>query len=96
MGLLSNLSIILLAIEAFILALIPLVLFGGLVYGMWWLQRRENLPRWLKLAQAYLAQGQYYVEMAMGAVVRPILLIHSIAATVQNWLGAIGRFAKER
>ncbi|MBU0702329.1 MAG: hypothetical protein KKC18_00485 [Chloroflexi bacterium] len=96
MTVLSNLSLILLAAEAFIFALVPLVLCGGLVYGLWWLQRRENLPRWLKLAQAYLAQGRYYVEMAMRAVVRPILLIHSIAATVQNWLGAIGKFAKER
>jgi len=96
MSLLSNLSLILLAAEAFILALVPLILFGGLVYGLWWLRRGENLPRWIKLAQAYLAQGQYYVEMAMRAVVRPILLIHSVAATIQNWLGAVGKLAKER
>ncbi len=87
-------SLILLAVEAFVLALMPLALFGGLVYGLWWLQRHENLPSWLKLAQAYLALGQAYVELAMRAVVRPFLLIHSILATVQGWLGAIAQFVK--
>ncbi|RLC78099.1 MAG: hypothetical protein DRI81_07385 [Chloroflexi bacterium] len=93
---LSNLSLILLAAEAFILALVPLTLCGGLVYGLWWLQRRENLPSWLRLAQAYLELGRAYVEAAMAAVVKPILLLHSAAATVQNWLDAITRFAKRR
>ena len=91
-----DLSLILLALEAFVLALVPLVLFGGLVYGLWWLRRRENLPSWLRLAQAYLALGRAYVELAMRVVVRPILLVHSILATVRGWLGAIGELAKGR
>lgn len=89
MSLLSDLSLILLAVEAFAMALVPLTLFGGAVYGMWYLQRHENLPSWLRLAQAYLALGRAYVELAMRAVVRPILLLHSILATVRGWLGAI-------
>jgi len=93
---LRDFSLILLAIEMFILALVPLVLFGGLVYGLWWLQRRENLPSWLKVAQAYLAMGRAYVELAMQTVVRPILLVHSVLATVQGWFGAITKFAKGR
>lgn len=86
---LRDLSLILLAGGAFVLALVPLALLGGAVYGMWYLQRHENLPSWLRLAQAYLALGRAYVELAMRAVIRPILLVHSILATVQGWLGAI-------
>ena len=96
MNLLRDLSLILLASEAFVIALVPLVLFGGLVYGLWWLQRHENLPSWLKLAQAYLAMGQAYVELAMRAVVRPILLVHSVLATIQERLGVIAKFTRGR
>jgi len=91
MSLLRDFSLILLAGGAFVLALVPLALLGGAVYGMWYLQRHENLPSWLKLAQAYLALGRAYVELAMRAIVRPILLVHSILATVQGWLGAIAK-----
>ena len=94
MTLLRDLSLIFLAIEAFVMALVPLMLFGGLVYGLWWLQRHENLPSWLKVAQAYLALGHAYVELAMRAIVRPILLVHSALATVQGWLGATTKFVK--
>ena len=96
MNWIRDLSLILLAVEAFVVALIPLVLFGGLVYGLWWLQRRENLPSWLRVAQAYLALGRGYVALAMRAVVKPILLIHSVVATVQSWLNAIGKLVKRR
>ena len=91
MTLLRDLSLILLAGGAFVLTLVPLALLGGAVYGMWYLQRHENLPSWLKLAQAYVALGRAYVELAMRAIVRPILLVHSILATVQGWLGAIAK-----
>jgi hypothetical protein len=93
---LRDLSLILLAGEAFVMALVPLALLGGLVYSLWWLQRHENLPSWLRLAQAYLALGRAYVELAMRAVVRPILLVHSILATAQRWLDAIAMYAKGR
>ena len=93
---LRDLSLILLAVEAFALALALLVLLGGAVYGLWHLQRHENLPSWLKVAQAYLALGRAYVELAMRAIIRPILLVHSFLATVQGWLGAIAMFVKGR
>jgi len=91
MTVLRDLSLILLTGAAFVMVLVPLVLFGGLVYGLWWLQRHENLPSWLKVAQAYLALGRAYVELAMRAVVRPILLIHSILAMVQGWMSAVAK-----
>jgi hypothetical protein len=88
MTVLRDFALILLTAEAFVLALVPLVLLGGLVYGSWWLRRHENLPSWLRLAQSYVALGQAYVELAMAAIVRPILLVNSILATVRRWVGA--------
>ena len=96
MATLRNLSLILLAVEAFVMVLIPLVLLGGLVYGTWWLRRHENLPSWLKLAQAYLDLGRAYVELAASAVVRPILAVHSFLAKVQGLLSAIARSGGDR
>jgi hypothetical protein len=93
---LRDLSLILLAAEACVMALVPLALLGGLVYGLWWLHRHENLPSWLQLAQAYLSLAQAYVELAMRTVIRPLLLIHSFLATVQGWLGAFAMLVKGR
>lgn len=89
MAVLRDLSIILIAGEALVLALVPLVLLGALIYGLGWLQRHENLPSWLKLAQTYTALGQAYVEMAMATIVRPIMFVNSILAKVHRWLGII-------
>ena len=91
MTVLRDLSLILLAAGAFVMALIPLALLGGLVYGTWWLRRHENLPSWLRLAQAYLDLGRAYVEVAMSAVVRPILAVHSFLARILGLLGAIAK-----
>jgi len=96
MAVIRDLSLILLAVEAFVLALVPLALLGGLAYATWWLRRHENLPRWLELAQAYLTLGQTYVEVAMRTVANPILQVHSFLATVQRWFGAIARLGGKR
>ena len=96
MNWIRDLSLILLAAEIFVAALIPLLLCGGLVYGLWWLRRRENLPRWLKLAQSYLTLGRTYVELAMAVVVRPILVLNSALATAQGWLSVIAKPGGER
>jgi hypothetical protein len=87
MAILRDLSIILIAIEAFFIALMPIVVLGAAIYGMGWLQKHENLPRWLKMAQAYESLGLAYVELAMAYVVRPFLFVHSALAAVQRWLG---------
>mgnify|MGYP001110120643 CR=1 FL=1 len=89
MHVLSDISIILLACEAFVLVVAPLVLFGGLVYALWQLLRHENLPRWLGLARSYLSRVQGYVESAMRSLIKPILLVNSTWATAQVWLSAI-------
>jgi hypothetical protein len=94
MNLLRDLSLILLAVEAFILALVPLALFGALVYGLWQLLKHENLPSWFKIAQAYLELGRAYVELAMAAIVRPILVLNSALATVQGWFNVVTKLVK--
>ncbi len=94
MNWIRDIALILLAVEAFVIALAPLALFGGLVYGLWWLQRHENLPSWLRVARAYLAVVQAYVELAMRIVIRPILQVHAVLATVQVWAGGIAKLIK--
>jgi hypothetical protein len=96
MAVIRDLALILLAIEAFVIALVPLALVGALVYGMGWLLRRDHLPAWIKVVQAYLALGLAYVELAMAAIVKPILAIHSVLARVQGWLGAIVKMGGEQ
>ena len=94
MNWIRDFALILLAVEAFVMALVPLVVCGGLVYGLWWLQRHENLPSWLRVAQAYLALVQAYIELAMRIVIKPILQVHNILATVQGWTGGIAKLVK--
>ena len=94
MNWMRDLALILLAVEAFIVALVPLALCGGLVYGLWWLQRHENLPSWLQLMRSYLSLIQSYVELAMRMVVKPILQINAALATVQGWLDGVAKLAK--
>lgn len=96
MAVLRDFSIILLAVATFAMALVPLAVFGGLVYALGWLGRHEHLPRWLRLAQAYLTLGRAYVERAMRAVVSPVMAVHSTIATVQGWLHAIATLGGNR
>jgi hypothetical protein len=96
MAIVRDLSLILLAVEAFVLALIPLALLGALVYGLFYLQRHQNLPSWLSLIHAYLNLALSYVELGMAAIVRPIFWINRILATVQGWLGTIVRTGDNR
>ena len=88
---LRDVSLILLAAEAFLLALVPLLLFGGLSYGLFWLMRHERLPSWLGLTRAYVGLGKAYVELFTVAATRPIMAVHAALATVWGWLGGIAR-----
>jgi hypothetical protein len=87
MNWIRDLAVVLLAVEAFFIALVPLALLGGLIYGLWWLLRHENLPSWLRVAHAYLSLAQAYIELAMQTLTSPILRVHATLATVRGWLG---------
>ncbi|NLE45037.1 MAG: hypothetical protein GX620_09980 [Chloroflexi bacterium] len=89
MDVLRDVAVILLAVETLILALVPLALVGGVVYAVYWLLRRENLPSWLKLLHAYLDLARGYVELLMALIIRPIVVVNSTLATVRGWLTGI-------
>jgi len=89
MGALRDISVILLAFLAFVFMLVPLVAFGGLTYGVWTLLRHRNLPTWLRMAREYLMMGLSYVNLAMGAVARPVFKVREATANVEGWIQAI-------
>lgn len=91
MTVLRDLALILLCVEAFLLALAPTLVFGALIYGLWFLHRHENLPSWLRLARAYVDLGQAYVEVAMAAVAKPVLAVNATLAKIKRWLDAIAK-----
>lgn len=90
-----DVSVILLAIEVFIMGLIPLAILGALVYGVWRLRRHQNLPTWLRTARSYLMVGKHYVERAMGIAARPVLVGHSASAGLRAWVRALGGSARD-
>lgn len=88
---LRDVSVILLAVEAFICTLIPLALSAAVVYGVWWLRRYRNLPTWLRTGREYTITGLSYVELAMEHVTKPIFAINRLFATVGAWIGILTR-----
>ncbi|MGD2105927.1 MAG: hypothetical protein PVJ55_12525 [Anaerolineae bacterium] len=88
MNVIRDISVILLAAEAFLFALIPLALFGVIVYGVWRLMRPQHLPTWLRTARCYVTMGLSYVESAMRAVVRPVMAAHKAGAALGGWIRA--------
>ena len=87
MAFLRDLALILFAFMAAMPVLALAVVIGALIYGLWWVNRPERLPGWLKLGRAYVDIGQAYVELAMAQVVKPILWLGDALAQVQRWLG---------
>lgn len=85
MNVLRDISVILLAAEAFLFALIPLALFGALVYGVWWLRMHRNMPSWLRTARVHVNLGLSYVELAMDTIAAPVIAAHKAAAAVEGW-----------
>jgi len=86
MGVLRDISMILLAVEALTVMLVPAVFIGGLVYGLWWLLRYEHVPTWLRVGRTYFCQACVYVEKGMNGFVRATCAIHSAVAAVRAWL----------
>ena len=92
MNVLRDLSVILLAAQAFLFALVPLALFGGLVYGVWWLRMHRNLPNWLRKVRGYVTLGLSFVDRAMDALAKPVIAVHAAFATLEGWFrGLRGR-----
>ena len=91
MAILRDLSVIFLSSGLFLATLVPLVVLGALIYGLGWLMRRDHLPAWIKVAQAYLALGRAYIERAMAAVVQPVIAVSGLFTRIGSILTGIGK-----
>ncbi len=80
MGTARDIALIFLSIEAFIVSLIPLAIFGGLAYGVYRL--RGWTKTGLQTAQAYAQTAHEHVEKASRAVVDPLVRVYAMAAMV--------------
>jgi len=89
LGILRDISVIILSAGAFVFTLIPLALSGVVVYGVWRLLRHRNLPTWLRTGREYLTLGLSYVEQAMDVVTRPFFAVHRAFATAGGWIRAL-------
>jgi hypothetical protein len=78
MAALRDVSVILLAIESFVLLLIPAAVIAATWYGVHWLRRK--LPPLFAQAKKYLALIQLYVARASAATVAPIIRTQAAAA----------------
>jgi hypothetical protein len=94
MAALRDVSLILLAIESFVLLLIPAAIIGACVYGVHWLRRK--LPPLFAQARKYLALIQLYVNRACAAMVAPLIAAYALAAQWSAWWNALAGFVKEK
>ncbi len=70
-----DIALIFLSLEALVIALVPLVIFSGLAYGVYRLHRLAKT--YLQKAQGYAQQAQDTVERASQAVARPMIRAHA-------------------
>lgn len=91
MGILRDISVIILATGAFVFSLVPLALSGALVYGVWWLLKHENLPTWLGRGREMVTAGLTTVDLAMDGVTKPIFAVKAACAAVGGWIRGVTR-----
>ena len=94
MAALRDVSVILLAIESFILLLIPAAILAASVYGVHWLRRK--LPPLFAQVKKYLALIQLYVGRTSAAMVAPIIRTHTVSAQWGAWWNTLAGFVKEK
>ena len=94
MAALRDVSVILLAIESFVLLLIPLFILGACVYGLHILRRK--LPPLFDQVRKYLALVQLYVNRASAAAAAPIIKTRAVTAQWSAWWNALAGFVKEK
>ncbi len=86
MGILRDLALILLALEAAIGSLVMVALLVAVHYGLyrsrWW----RVLPRWLLTVRQYLVLGQRGVEQVSRRAAAPILTVASARAALASIL----------
>ena len=94
MAALRDVSVILLAIESFVLLLIPAAILAASVYGVHWLRRK--LPLLFAQVRKYLVLVQLYVNRASAAAAAPVIRMHAVAAQWSTWWNTLAGFVKEK
>ncbi|MCX7856238.1 MAG: hypothetical protein N2556_09770 [Anaerolineae bacterium] len=86
MGILRDLALILLALEAALGALVGVALGAAVNYGLyrsrWW----RVLPRWFLQARRALVLGQHGVERACRRIAAPVFAASSARAALSGML----------
>ena len=78
-----------------ILALVPLLLSVGLIYGV--VKLIGLLPEWFRYIRKYFGQAERAVDRSGNIAVRPMLMVKSSWAALQaifDWLASIVRLIK--
>ena len=85
---LRDVAVIMLALEAMVLMLIPAAAIGACWYGVRWLRRK--IPPLFALARTLVARVQLYVERAGAAGTTPLITTYAAAARMRaTWRGLI-------
>lgn len=80
MNVARDIALIFLSLEALVMAVVPLVLFAGLAYGVY---RLQGLVReYLVLAQHYAQIAHEKVEEASRAIAAPLIRAHAIGRMI--------------
>ena len=91
---LRDVAVIMLALEAMVLMLIPAAAIGACWYGVRWLRRK--LPPLFAQARKILALARLYVERTGAAVAAPLITIYAVAAQIRaTWTSLIGLVREE-
>ena len=85
-----DLSVVLLAIEAFMISLVPAVMLFFCVRGISWLlkQLRAYAPK----VQDYFRQGAQIAEDVSQKIAAPFFAVGAAAAQVRRWRAALSLF----
>ncbi len=75
-----DIALIILIVQAFFFSLIPLTLFGGMAYGVFWL--RPRVIAGLRQAFEYAEMAREYVERVCAQLVAPFLWVHGAVRMV--------------
>lgn len=79
-----DIALIFLTLEAFVMALIPMVLLWGLAYGVYWL--RGKVTEYLHLGQHYAQLLHETVEKYARSVTTPFIRVHTTTRMVTTIL----------
>ncbi len=90
---LRDVTVILLALEAMVLMLVPAAVIGAGWYGVRWLRRK--LPPLFAQARKMVALVQLYVERTGAAIVAPLITIYAVAAQMRATWTSLIRLVQE-